>query len=647
MPLYSSPPMKTVIFPSLLASCVGMMFGPSLLKADPQPRSASPSASAFALSAPPGVVAWWPGEGNAHDIVGANPGSAKNGVLFLPGLVGEAFALAGGAFIEIPDSANLNFTGDRPMTLELWAYRTGTGTAMELVSKRSGALAAEFELAFDSFVGLHFGSISLPWATSYAMTGVQLPLNQWWHLAGTFDGAELRFYINGELAAATPGHLGVPNAEPVRIGAMDYFRPDAFEGLLDEVTLYNRALSPNEIRAIYQAGAQGKTQTPAPPVVPPVAPPPGLVGWWPGDGTAKDAVGTHDGALREGAVFAPGFVGPAFAVTNGAHVEIPDAAALNFSGTDPMTLELWAYRTGTGAIMHLVNKRNHDLEAEYLLNFDPTLGLHFGSIRLPWDFTYVATGVQLPLRQWWHLAATFDGAQMRFYINGKLAGSAPGRLGPRNSAPLRLGSIEYTSAAYQGGGSSLNAFEGLLDEVSLYDRALGPEEIQAIYAAGASGKTKTLSFLEGPQSQVGLWGKSARFNVRVDGSGPFAFQWLKDGAVLPGATDATLLLTDLRFSDAGSYTVVVTGPGGSATSVPAQLTVDTAGVSLGLYAGLSIEGVPGRAYAIQYTSALAPSSAWITLTNITLASPVQLWIDPADTRAAGVPARLYRVVPAP
>jgi hypothetical protein len=106
-------------------------------------------------------------------------------------------------------------------------------------------------------------------------------------------------------------------------------------------------------------------------------------------------------------------------------------------------------------------------------------------------------------------------------------------------------------------------------------------------------------------------------------------------------------LTDLQLTDAGSYAVVVTGSGESAVSTPAQLKVNPAGVSLGLYAGLLIEGRAGKSYTIQYTTELSPTNTWITLTNITLANPIQLWIDTSvDTRSPGLPRRIYQVVPA-
>lgn len=76
-----------------------------------------------------------------------------------------------------------------------------------------------------------------------------------------------------------------------------------------------------------------------------------------------------------------------------------------------------------------------------------------------------------------------------------------------------------------------------------------------------------------PQSQTVNDGGSVTFSVTASGTAPFSYQWKKDDADLAGATSATLSLTGVTLASAGSYTVVVTNAGGSATSAAATLTV--------------------------------------------------------------------------
>ena len=84
------------------------------------------------------------------------------------------------------------------------------------------------------------------------------------------------------------------------------------------------------------------------------------------------------------------------------------------------------------------------------------------------------------------------------------------------------------------------------------------------------------------------------------------------------------------------------------TSVPARLLVNPAGISLGLYPGVTVDAVVGKTYGIQYTTTVSQTNSWLTLTNFTLTQPVQLWIDTeADTTSGKHPKRFYRVVPVP
>jgi hypothetical protein len=76
-----------------------------------------------------------------------------------------------------------------------------------------------------------------------------------------------------------------------------------------------------------------------------------------------------------------------------------------------------------------------------------------------------------------------------------------------------------------------------------------------------------------PISRTNASGTRASFSVGVSGNGPFAFQWLKNGAAIPGATRASLILKDVSSSSAGGYDVIASNAVGSATSSVATLTV--------------------------------------------------------------------------
>ncbi len=78
-----------------------------------------------------------------------------------------------------------------------------------------------------------------------------------------------------------------------------------------------------------------------------------------------------------------------------------------------------------------------------------------------------------------------------------------------------------------------------------------------------------------PGSRVSPVGANVTFEARATGTAPVAYQWRKDGVTLPGATARSLLLPNVVPANAGVYTVVATNPHGTATSLPAALTVDS------------------------------------------------------------------------
>lgn len=124
-----------------------------------------------------------------------------------------------------------------------------------------------------------------------------------------------------------------------------------------------------------------------------------------------------------------------------------------------------------------------------------------------------------------------------------------------------------------------------------------------------------------------VWGQGATLSVGVIGSGPLSYQWYFNGAVIPGAIGATLSFTSIQFTNAGLYSVTASSPYGNITNTAYQVVVNPANVSLGFYPGMTIHGVTGYSYIIQSSTNLANANAWVTLTNLTLTEPVQLWVD--------------------
>jgi len=226
-----------------------------------------------------------------------------------------------------------------------------------------------------------------------------------------------------------------------------------------------------------------------------VASPANVVGWWPGDGNADDIAQGHDGVLVDDATFVGGVVGQAFSLDGtGDSVFVGDHDILE--DTDELTIELWANFASFGAptcgpdCMPLLAKfyaggggspgRNSYAVVERggVLSLSVADDLDIAILA---DFSHgMVTG------QWYHLAITFNSGVVELFVNGSSIGvTTIDASYIRNSTePLRLGDWFHTY------NSSHSTFDGLLDEVSIYTRALDSTEIHSIHAAGNAGKCK-------------------------------------------------------------------------------------------------------------------------------------------------------------
>jgi hypothetical protein len=310
--------------------------------------------------------------------------------------------------------------------------------------------------------------------------------------------------------------------------------------------------------------------------------PAGLAGWWAGDGTATDLVGKQDGIPQEGVTFGEGVVGLGFNFDGATgRVMVPDAPALNFGSGVDFSIEAWVRpfpHISTMGLMAILDKR--DLTGPFapvgytLFLQDGRLGCQLAQ-RSPANLqSFVAPGPNIQDGMFHHVALTVqrqtaDGGKL--YVDGKVVltfdpASVSGDLS--NTAPLRLG---------QHADASLSSFfKGTIDEVSVYRRTLAAEEVQTLFLADLHGKCKPPQppvITTQPAGQLAFVGNTVYLAVGAGGTPPLSYQWTFQGTNLPGATNASLILTNVQLTHSGNYAVIVTNAVGSATSFFAQLTV--------------------------------------------------------------------------
>jgi concanavalin A-like lectin/glucanase superfamily protein/galactose oxidase-like protein/Big-like domain-containing protein/Kelch motif protein len=218
-----------------------------------------------------------------------NTGNLTGAIWTTQGKFGKALSFNGGSSVTVNDSNSLDLTTG--MTIEAWVYPTvaSTNWSTAVMKEQSNGLA------YVLYAGSPANQPNVyiyPSAEQGVAGTAPLPLNTWSHLAGTYDGITLRLYVNGAQVAskAVSGSI-VSSTGALRIGGNSVWG-EYFQGIIDEVRIYSRALSQTEIQNNMNTPIGG---TPIP------TPDPAQVGQWSGP-SAWPIVAVHMTLLRTGEV---------------------------------------------------------------------------------------------------------------------------------------------------------------------------------------------------------------------------------------------------------------------------------------------------------------------------------------------------------
>ena len=205
---------------------------------------------------PLNLVAWWPGQSNANDVVGGNNGTLQNGASFEAGIVETAFSFGGAnEAVLIPYSSNLNLSAMSAWTIEGWVNPTSFNNASWPTIFAQGH--------WDASLGLNSGTGALEsWINdgSQLVGATAVPLGQWSHVALVYNGTNRTFYLNGAYAGGGSAPAMSAETDTSSIGNVVPNDSASFNGGIDELSVYSRALSFDEIAEIYLAGAYGKCE---------------------------------------------------------------------------------------------------------------------------------------------------------------------------------------------------------------------------------------------------------------------------------------------------------------------------------------------------------------------------------------------------
>lgn len=378
------------------------------------------------------------------------------------------------AYISFPTMSDLNYKAKDKTTWEAWVYSFTPQNTNAFMSRGDDNYFGTFNLK--AVINWKIGSETIN------LMGLSdlIPL-KWYHLAATYDGSTVKLYVNGVLEnelANVSGSMGA--TDNLKFGYFKAADLKAFNGYLDEVKIYGRALTDTEISNHYRGYNK---------LI-------GLIAHWHFDDALN--VATYSGASEVG--LNPRFT--TFSTVDNIPILVEKASAINNS-TNCISGACALFHRDYSSRGTLIDSSNNfpklhnpsfmtlsanikltEINSGYqgLIGKSTTgnyaLGLYDNDIRIAFKISgtrYTETyDANLETDQWYKIDATFDGLNIKLYVDGVF-----------KSAWEHTGSINndatYSNIYIAYSGSNDEYFDGYIDDVKIFDRALTLEEVNSNY----------------------------------------------------------------------------------------------------------------------------------------------------------------------
>ncbi len=424
-------------------------------------------------------------ENNNNGWLGGTSAVEASDPTWTTGKYGGALSFDGGDYVDAGNKVGTNLDITNTITMEAWVYPRSTSGYRNIVNNFD---FVSFGASKGYLLQIENGYFQIFLRNIGAKADAMPYLNKWVHIVATFDGTNSKLYLDGVLKSTVA--LSPPLSQTTynfAIGKSIEANGEYWSGSIDDVRIYNYARSADEIRLDYNAGLAtylgptGKTcvQDPASCMND------GLAGYWNmeegGGQAAKDLSGNgNNGTL--GATTAAGVDDPVWSKgKNGGglkfdgkddYVEILDNTSIRGNLQNSFSLAMWinSSESGTGKVRVPIGILGNyelaiDSNDQYRFQYRDSGGLW----RQDWN-----TGQLIALNQWEYITLTFDGTKIQFYKNGQYKSEQNITVLFNYTGNLRIG--------HQSSGTDY--FNGLIDEVRIYNRALSAEEVRYHYNHG-------------------------------------------------------------------------------------------------------------------------------------------------------------------
>ena len=401
-------------------------------------------------------------------------------------------------YIDLGTSSSLNPTS--ALTVSAWVRAdthnatAGTYDAIYTSSKDAGGANTGFVLTATQNKWYCFYYSGTTWYS--VLSDSNLVTGQWYHLASTWDGSTAKLYVNGSVQTSTLSlsSISYSTATSAKIGS--YYTGNYLDGLIDEVSLFDSALSASDVATIYNSGIPNDISSLSP------------LGWWrmgdndSGSGTTitDQGSGGNNGTLTNGPTFSTSvpYVLPSKTNTysvelDGTNDYIDVGASSDFSfGTGAFTMSQWfkadVIAGGGNNYYTLFDFRGSGSDIAPTLYMSQQTGYRLYAYN---GSTVVNYNTTPSVGQWYHVAYTRSGTTGTIYLNGSnvASGTDSANYSMSNPSP-RIGAPPS--------GVTGQYVDGKIDEVAIFNSALSASDITAMYNNGTPNDISSLN-------PVGWW----------------------------------------------------------------------------------------------------------------------------------------------
>ena len=425
-----------------------------------------------------GLVGYWPFNGNANDISGNGNNGTVNGATLTTdrnGNANSAYSFDGINDYIIANGGDQFATTSRTVSYWIVADPNLYGELICLGSPAStywGCISANYETRINYGRGCNESGTSLT---------PQYQIGEWYFVTfSNINETTSNVYINGiQLGQINHSPPSSCSSKANLYFGVDIFSIPEYHNIkLDDITIFNRALTQQEITNLYNSSLPQTACLPA------NVPTSGLVGYWPFCGNANDDSGNGNNGTVNGATLTTDRFGNANSAYNfdgvDDFIQVPNSNSISITGDITMAAWVNTFGYNNQNYQTILSKRETYWTWEYAMGLsyhtnivhDTKLiaarALGMGNGQQVWS-----TNSYIP-NSWEYWVATISNGQLKLYKNGVLDNTQPFTLVPNNqNCPLLFGKNTLSDNSEQ--------FLGKIDDIGIWSRALTQEEITNLY----------------------------------------------------------------------------------------------------------------------------------------------------------------------